>query len=92
VKNYVSQLLNVHRVSNAKQIIIHTTDRLIPDPSPFEFEMAIANLRRFKSPGSDQFPAEQIQAGGEILRSKGNTLIKSPQHPVLKHPQSVFLS
>jgi hypothetical protein len=25
-------------------------------------------LKRFKSPGSDQIPAELIQAGGEILR------------------------
>jgi hypothetical protein len=34
-------------------------------------------LKRFKSPGSDQIPAELIQAGGEILRSKIHTLINS---------------
>jgi hypothetical protein len=27
-------------------------------------------LKRYKSPGSDQIPAELIQAGGEILCSK----------------------
>jgi hypothetical protein len=42
---------------------------VVPDPSPFEVEIAIANLKRHKSPGSDEIPAELIQAGGEILRS-----------------------
>jgi hypothetical protein len=32
-------------------------------------------LKRYKSPGSDQIPAEHIQAGGEILRSKIYMLI-----------------
>jgi hypothetical protein len=35
-KNYYSQLLNVHRVSDVKQIEIHTAEPLVPDPSPFE--------------------------------------------------------
>jgi hypothetical protein len=39
--------------------------------------LAIAKLKRFKSPGSDQIPAELIQAGGEILYSKIHKLIKS---------------
>jgi hypothetical protein len=34
-------------------------------------------LKRFKSSGSDQTPAELIQAGGEILHSKIHTLINS---------------
>jgi hypothetical protein len=41
--------------------------KLVPDPSPFEVLIAIAKLKRYKSPGSDQIPAELIQAGGEIL-------------------------
>jgi hypothetical protein len=40
-------------------------------------EIAIAKLKRYKSPGSDQSPAELIRAGGEILRSKIHKLIKS---------------
>jgi hypothetical protein len=32
-------------------------------------------LKRYKSPGSDQIPAELIQAGGEILLSAINKLI-----------------
>jgi hypothetical protein len=34
-------------------------------------------LKRYKSPGSDGIPAELIQAGGDILRSKIHKLIKS---------------
>jgi hypothetical protein len=41
-KNYFSQLLNVHRVSDVRQIEIHTAEPLVPDPSPFEVEIAIA--------------------------------------------------
>jgi hypothetical protein len=33
--------------------------------------------RKGKSPGSDEIPAELIQAGGEILRSKIHKLINS---------------
>jgi hypothetical protein len=31
----------------------------------------------YKSPGSDQIPAELIQAGGEVLRSKIHKLVNS---------------
>jgi hypothetical protein len=31
----------------------------------------------YKSPGSDEIPAELIQAGGEILRSKSHEIISS---------------
>jgi hypothetical protein len=43
-KNYFSHLLNVHNVSDVRQIEVHTAE-----------------------PGSDQIPAELIQAKGEIL-------------------------
>jgi hypothetical protein len=75
-KNYFSQLLNVHRVSDVRQIEIHTAEPLVPDPSPIKVEIATENLKRYKSPGSDRIPAELIQAGGEILRSKIHKLIK----------------
>jgi hypothetical protein len=51
---------------------MHTTEPLVPGPSPSEVEIVVA-----KSPGSDQIPAELIQAGGEILRSKIHKLISS---------------
>jgi hypothetical protein len=76
-KNYFSQLLNVHRVRDVRQIEIHTAKPLVPDPGTFEDEIAIEILKRYKSPSSDGIPAELIQAGGEILRSKIHKLIKS---------------
>jgi hypothetical protein len=69
--------LNVHRVSDVRHIEIERCEPLVPDPSPFEAEIAIVKLKRFKSPGSDQIPVELIQAGGEILRSKIHKLNKS---------------
>jgi hypothetical protein len=39
--------------------------------------LALAKLKRCKFPGSDQIPAELIQAGGEILLSKIHKLISS---------------
>jgi hypothetical protein len=67
--DYFSQLLNVHNVSDVGQIEVHTTEPLVPGPSRLEFEIATANLKKYKSPGGDEIPAELIQAGGEILLS-----------------------
>jgi hypothetical protein len=41
-KNYFSQLLNLHIVSDVRHIEIHVAEPLGPDPSPFEVEVAIA--------------------------------------------------
>jgi hypothetical protein len=67
----------LHRVSDIRQIEIHTAETLAPDPSPFEVEIAIAKLKSYKSPGSDEIPAELIQAGVEIVCSKIHKLINS---------------
>jgi hypothetical protein len=42
----------------------------VPEPSIPEAEVAIGKLKKYKSPGADQIPAELIQAGGKhyILR------------------------
>jgi hypothetical protein len=69
--------IECHRVSDVRQIEIHTAEPLVPDPSPFEVEIAIQNLKRYKSPGSDQIPSELIKEGGEILCSKIHKLINS---------------
>jgi hypothetical protein len=49
----------------------------VPGPSCLEVEIAIAKLKKYKSPGSDQIPEELIQAGGEILLSGIHKLINS---------------
>jgi hypothetical protein len=74
---FSQQLLNVHNVSDVRQIEVHTAELLVPGLSRLEVEIAIAKLKRYKSPGSDQIPAELIQAGGEILLSEIHRLINS---------------
>jgi hypothetical protein len=69
--------LNEHNVSDVRQIEVHTTEPLVPGPSRLEVEIAIAKLEKYKSPGSDEIPAEVIQAGGEILLSAIHKLINS---------------
>jgi hypothetical protein len=76
-KNYFSQLLNVHNVSDVKQIEVHKAEPLVPGPSRLEVETAIAKLKKYKSRDSDQIPAELIQAGGKILQSVIHKLINS---------------
>jgi hypothetical protein len=44
-KNYFSQLLNVHNVSDFRQIEVHTAETLGPGPSRLEVEIAIAKLK-----------------------------------------------
>jgi hypothetical protein len=61
--------LNLHKVNDVRQIEIHTTEPLVPVPSHLEVEISIAKLKKYKSPGSDQIPAELYQAGGESLVS-----------------------
>ena len=69
-RNYFSQLLNDVRLTE-----IHTAELLVPKPSVFEVEMAIEKLKRYKSPGIDQIPAELIKAGSRKFYSKIHKLI-----------------
>jgi hypothetical protein len=57
----------VQNISDVRQIEVHTAEPLVPGPSRLEVENAIAKLKKYKSPGSDQIPVELFQAGGEIL-------------------------
>jgi hypothetical protein len=43
---------------------------LAPGPNHLGVEIAIAKFKKYKSPGSDEIPAELIQAGGETLQSE----------------------
>jgi hypothetical protein len=60
----------VHNVSDVRQIEVHTAEPLGPSPCRLELEIAIAKLKKYKLPGSDQIPAKLIQAGRETLLSK----------------------
>jgi hypothetical protein len=61
--------LNVHRISDVRQIEIYTAESLVPDTRDFEVKIAIEKFKRCKSSGSDQIPAELVQAGGGTLGS-----------------------
>jgi hypothetical protein len=56
-KNYFSQLSNVHIVSEE----VHMAEPLVPGPSRLEVEIAIAKLKKYKSPCSDDISAELIK-------------------------------
>jgi hypothetical protein len=60
-----------------RQIEVHMAEPLVPGPNRLEVETAIAKLNMYQSPGSDQIPAELIQAGGELLLSVIHKLINS---------------
>jgi hypothetical protein len=50
----------IHGVNDVRQAGIYTAEPLVPEPSAFEFELAIIKLKSHKSPGVDQIPAELI--------------------------------
>ena len=74
-KKNLSQLLNVHGVNDVRQTEIHKAEPLVPEPSAFEFEMAIEKLKTHKSPGIEQIPVELIKARGRTICSKIHKLI-----------------
>jgi hypothetical protein len=74
-RNYFSHLLNVHWDSDVRQTEIHTAEPLVPEPSAFQVEMAIEKVKRYKSPGIEQIPAELIKAGGSKIYSEIHKLI-----------------
>jgi hypothetical protein len=76
-KGYFSQLLNVHDVSDVRQIEIHTAEPLVPGSSHLEVETSIAKLKKYKCPGIDKISAELYQAGGETLVPVIHKLITS---------------
>jgi hypothetical protein len=76
-KNYFSQVLNVHNVSNIRQIEVHMAEPLVPGLRRLQFGIVIAKLKKCKSPSSYQILAELIQAGGEMLLSAIHKLINS---------------
>jgi len=76
-RNYFSQIFNVHGVKDVGQAEIHTAEPPVPEPSASEVELAIDKLKRHKSPGIDQIPAELIKAGGGTICGEIHKLITS---------------
>jgi hypothetical protein len=66
----------VHNFSDVRQIEVNTAEPLVPGPNSLEVEI-VAKLKKYESPGSDQIPAELIQAGGKIFLSAIHKLVNS---------------
>lgn len=62
-----SQLLNIQGVRDIKLNKVHTSEQLVPEPGLHEDEIATENLKRYKSSDTDQFQAELVQQGREML-------------------------
>jgi hypothetical protein len=69
VEEILFSVMNVHNICDVRQLEIHTAKIALPGPSYLEVEIATGKLKKYKSPGSDQIPAELIQARGEKLMS-----------------------
>jgi hypothetical protein len=63
--------------NNIRQKDIHTAEPLVPEPKLVKVEIAIGNLKSYKSPATDQIPAELIKAVGGTLCSENHRLICS---------------
>jgi hypothetical protein len=72
-KNFFNKMLNVHGVHDVRQMLSH----YVPEPSLVEMESGTEKLKRYKSQGTNQIPAEFIKAGGETLCSEIHELIGS---------------
>jgi hypothetical protein len=62
-RNYFSDILNVHGVSDVRQPEIHTVETLVTEPSALEVQLGIEIVKSHNSPGIDQIPADVIKQG-----------------------------
>ena len=69
--------MNVLGDNDVRHTEIHTAEPLVPEQSTLEVEMATEKLKRNKSPGADQTPAELIKTRGRTICSEIHKLINS---------------
>jgi hypothetical protein len=75
-QNLIKHCIMNNKLGGVRQTAVHTAEPFVPEPSASEVEVATGKLKRYKTPGVDQIPAELIQSGGEKLRSEIHKLIK----------------
>jgi hypothetical protein len=51
VKEFFSQLLNIHGVNIVRQTEIYTAEPPVPDSSAFDYEMVVEELQRHRLQG-----------------------------------------
>jgi hypothetical protein len=79
--------------SDVRQIEVYTAEPLVPGSSRLEVEIAIAKLKKYKSPGSDHIPAELIQTGAKYycLRSTNSLILFAIRRNCLINGRSPLL-
>ena len=75
--NHFSHLLNVLGVTNVRQTEIHAAEPLVSESSACDVEMAVKRLKRHKSLGMDQIPAELVKSGGRTICPETHKLTNS---------------
>jgi hypothetical protein len=60
-KNVFNQVVNVHGVHDIRQMDVHMTEPLVPEPSLVKMEIAVGKLKRYESLGTDQILAKLIR-------------------------------
>jgi hypothetical protein len=73
-KKLFNHMLNIHGVHDVSQMDIHTAEPLVSEPSLVEVEIATGKLKSYKSTGTDQIPAELIEAGAETYSEIHNLI------------------
>jgi hypothetical protein len=68
---------NILNKNDVGQTEIHTAEPLVPEPRELEAQMAIENLKSYKSPSVYQIPAELIEVASCTIYSAVYKLINS---------------
>jgi hypothetical protein len=76
-KNFFSQPLNLQRVSDDREIEVHTGEPLVAEPNPSEIDIVCSELENYNSLGNDHIPVEYIQVGDETIQSEIHQLTNS---------------
>jgi hypothetical protein len=66
--------LNVHGINDFRQTEIQTVEPFVLESSSFGVEIVTEKLKRYKSSGTNQIPAELVEAGGNTLCSETHRL------------------
>jgi hypothetical protein len=89
VEELILSAVEFKGLGGVRQTEMHTAEPFLPETGASEVEVAIGKLKRYKSAGVDQIPAELTQAGGETLRSVIHKLISLIWNKELPHQWKV---
>ena len=74
---YIIPSVNVYAQHDVRLTERDSAEPRGTEPSAFEVEMDIENIKRHTSPGTDQIPTELIESGTRTFSSEFHCLINS---------------